>query len=142
LFTIARLLDLITSQNSSYAGQPGTPISSTEFTLIGKIRLNATQATGTIRVDLWATLGVSLLNLPALTTITLRIVRGTQPTDLRIYEAQHDLSFDQIGTQVVTIQAADFNPPPGLLDYTLFAQVSVVATRGGPESFGGIAVSN
>jgi hypothetical protein len=138
---MAQFLDLKIAQGASYNGSPGTTLAANSFTMIGRFQLDMRKATSPIRVDLSATMGITLLTAPAITTITLRIVRGTSPSDFRVFESVHDLSFDQVGTQVLTITAGDFDPPADLVNYSLFATTNLSATRNGPESFAGLAAS-
>lgn len=142
---LARFLDLRTSQNASYANSISVPILAINTPqLVGRIGL-ATQNAGTnIRVTMSGTVSLQLPLLPAATTITLTVVRGTLPTDPLVYSATENMNLNITGAQVFTLNALDFNPPAAAqLTYTMFVSSSLVGvTRVGPESFSGIAVSD
>jgi hypothetical protein len=81
--------------------------------------------------------------LPALTSVTVTVVRGTEPTDPVVFSASSNLDLEILGPQAFNFVAADINVPPptgGQLTYTAFITASLIGTvRVGPESFNGIA---
>jgi hypothetical protein len=144
---MTNFLDVRTSQNASIPTALGALSVAPAFDLIGQIGLIVVGAGSNVRVDLWGTMGVDNTNLLLNSVVTLRIVRGTLDTDPVVYEAAEQINFiTEAGSKLLTIQAADFNPTvpvSGQLTYTLFANSSVIGVnRVGPESFGGVAVSD
>jgi hypothetical protein len=139
-------LDGKTSQNASLANSLTTPILVGEETLFGVVGLDVSQAVGQISVQFSGTAAVQLPIAPTLTSVTIRIVRGTQQSGLTtVYTAEQQLSLNVTGPQIITFSGANFNPPKptsGLLVYTAFISASVIGTiRVGPESFSGIATA-
>lgn len=84
--------------------------------------------------------------LPVLTTITVTIVRGTQPTDPVVFSASSNLDLEILGPQAFTFIGSDINVPPptsGQLTYTAFISANLIGTvRVGPESFNGLAFAD
>lgn len=142
---LARFLDLRTSQNASYSNSISVPILAANTPqLVGRIGL-ATQNAGTnIRVSMSGTVSLQLPLLPAATSITITVVRGTLSTDPLVYSATENMDLNILGPQVFAFNALDFNPPAATqLTYTMFVSSSLVGViRVGPESFSGIAVSD
>ncbi|MBW0933417.1 hypothetical protein ABWK29_22960 [Priestia megaterium] len=144
---MTRLLDARTSQNASIANSISIPITIlSQPGLFGQIGLNVSGATGPIRTQLSGTVACQLPLLPAATTITLTIVRGTALTDPVVYSSSESLNINLLGPQLFTFTASDFNipaPASGLLVYTAFIGSNLLGTvRVGPESFNGIAYSD
>ena len=135
---MTRLLDARTSQNASIANSISIPITIlSQPGLFGQIGLNVLGATGPIRTQLSGTVACQLPLLPAATTITLTIVRGTALTDPVVYSSSESLNINLLGPQLFTFTAS------GLLVYTAFIGSNLLGTvRVGPESFNGIAYSD
>ncbi|KAA9013581.1 hypothetical protein [Niallia endozanthoxylica] len=135
---MAKLLDARTSQNASYANSIGILITTTPQ-LFARLTLNTTGATGLVRTQISGTVAVQLPLLPVLTTVTVRIVRGTAPTDFLVYSAEDTLDTSILGPQILSFSASDFNvpiPASNSIVYTAFIEASAVGTiRVGPESF-------
>ncbi|MGG3571203.1 hypothetical protein ABES80_01700 [Bacillus gobiensis] len=140
------LLDARTSQNASFSNSISVPVLAGTQSLFGIIGLGVSDSTSPIRVQLNGTIAVQLPLLPVATTITIRIVRGTAPTDPLVYSSSEALNLAIAGPQLLTFIASDFNvakPASGLLVYTAFITSNVVgAVRVGPESLNGIAYSD
>ncbi|WP_127532662.1 type 2 periplasmic-binding domain-containing protein [Paenibacillus kobensis] len=144
---MTRLLDARTSQNISFAnlGSTITLLANTP-TSIGVVGLNATGASGTIRVQFT---GIAELLLPmplaSDTVIGLAIVRGTSTSDHEVALALYGTGNTVSPVQVVTINASDYNvpyPPSNELVYTLFLFSTIDSIRIGIESFNAIAFSD
>ncbi|MBU8757002.1 hypothetical protein N7983_26935 [Priestia megaterium] len=141
------LLDARTSQNASLANSISIPILlNTTPGLFGQIGLNTQTATGSIRVQLSGTATIQLPLLPAATTITLQVVRGTTLNDPLVFSCAQSLDLAILGPQLFTFVASDVNvpkPASGPLIYTAFISSNLLGTfRVGPESFNGIAYSD
>lgn len=144
-----RLIDARTSQNASYANSIAIPVTTTPQ-LVGQIAF-ATDGLGTNpRVRLAAAAGVQNNTAVAGSTVTLMLVRGTQPTDTPIYSARH---MPRTGPQpqspdpqTLSISAADFRPPIPAnrrLVYSLFITSDTPGfVRTGPENFDGVLYSD
>ncbi len=144
---MTRLLDARTSQNASISNSISNPITLlSQPGLFGQIGLNVSGATAPMRTQLSETVACQLPLLPAATTITLTIVKGTVLTDPIVYSSPESLNINLLGPQLFTFTASDFNvpiPPSGLLIYTAFIAVNLLGTvRVGLESFNGVAYSN
>ncbi|SNZ03580.1 hypothetical protein SAMN05421503_0399 [Terribacillus aidingensis] len=137
------LLDARTSQNASTAGSIASPILVGTPVLFGQIGLVVTEATTPIRVQLSGIITLQLPLLPALTSITVTIVRGTAPTDPVVFSATSNLDLEILGPQSFSFVGSDYNvpaPPSGQLTYTAFVSSNLLGTvRVGPESLNGIA---
>jgi hypothetical protein len=136
-------LDGRTSQNASYANSIAIPITLLNTPqLFGQVGLISQGVTTNPRVILKGTIS---LQIPlALVGITIRIVRGTLPTDPLIYSATSTFNLSVLAPQVITFSADDFNPPvTPQLTYTAFVSSNLLGTiRVGPESFDAILVSD
>ncbi|PAD22322.1 hypothetical protein [Terribacillus saccharophilus] len=137
------VLDARTSQNASTSGSISIPVTTGTPQLFGQIGLITTGATTPIRVQMSGIISLQLPLLPALTSVTITVVRGTAPTDPVVFSASSNLDLEILGPQAFTFIAADFNVPPpagGQLTYTAFVTSNLLGTvRVGPESFYGIA---
>jgi len=140
------LLDARTSQNASTSNSISAPILIGTPQVFGQIGLITTEATSPIRVQLNGIITVQLPLLPLLTTITVTIVRGTQPTDPVVFSASSNLDLEILGPQAFTFIGSDINVPPpasGQLTYTAFISANLIGTvRVGPESFNGLAFAD
>lgn len=144
---MAQLLDARTSQNASYANSIADPITIIDTPeLVGQVGLNVFDATGPIRVQMNGTVAVQVPLLPAVTGITITVVRGTLPTDTLVYSATHNLGLSVLAPQLITFTASDFEvpvPDSNQLVYTMFISSNVLGTfRVGPESFNARAYSD
>jgi hypothetical protein len=136
-------LDARTSQNASLANSIAIPITALNTPqLFGQIGLLTAGVTTNPRVLLKGTISVTLPL--ALVGITITIVRGTLPTDPKVYSATSTFSLSILAPQVITFSAADFLPAiTPQLTYTAFVSSNLLGTvRVGPESFDGILVSD
>ncbi|MEC0170822.1 hypothetical protein [Paenibacillus graminis] len=136
-------LDARTSQNASTANSIAIPILVINTPqLFGQIGLITEGVTTNPRVLLKGT--ISILLPLALVGITIRIVRGTLPTDPVVYSATSTFSLSVLAPQVIAFSAADFQPPiTPQLTYTAFVSSNLLGSvRVGPESFDGILVSD
>ncbi|BCB04800.1 hypothetical protein [Bacillus sp. KH172YL63] len=140
-------LDGRTSQNASLANSIATPLVLGQEALFGVVGLDVSKATtGQIRVAFNGTAAVQLPLVPVLTSINIRIVRGTAQSGFTtVYTAEQQLSLEIAGPQLITFAGADFNPPKpssGPLVYTAYISATAVGTiRVGPESFSAIATA-
>ncbi|MBN6886583.1 hypothetical protein ACUXCC_001952 [Cytobacillus horneckiae] len=134
---MTKLLDARTSQNASYANSISDPISTTPE-LFARLSLNAANANGIVRTQMSGTVAVQLPLLPVISTITVTIVRGSNPSVL-IYSAENVLDTSILGPQIISFTASDFNvpiPANNNVVYTVYIQSSILGTiRVGPESF-------
>lgn len=146
---MAELLDARTSQNASYANSISIPVTAAPQ-LFGTLGLNTTGAGPNIRVELSLTVAFASV-ATVLTPIDITIYRGTGPSRVLIYSARETLPVSILGiaaTQLITVTAADFNPPSpnNSLIYQAFINIpsgiTVAPTRVGPESFYAAAYSN
>jgi hypothetical protein len=139
------LLDARTSQNASTSGSISSPIAAGTPVLFGQIGLVVTEATSPIRTQLSGIISLQLPLLPLLTSVQVRIVRGTAPTDPLVFSAVYNLDLQILGPQSFTFNGSDINVPPpasGQLTYTAFVSTNIIgAIRVGPESFNGISFS-
>lgn len=102
-------LDGRTSQNASYANSIAIPITLLNTPqLFGQVGLISQGVTTNPRVLLKGTISVTLPL--ALVGITIRIVRGTLPTDPLIYSATSTFGLSILAPQVIAFSADDFNP--------------------------------
>lgn len=137
------VLDARTSQNASTSNSISVPVLVGTQQLFGQVGLITAGTTTPIRVQMSGIISLQLPLLPALTTVTVRIVRGTQPTDPTVFSASSNLDLEILGPQAFNFVAADINVPPsasGQLTYTAFVSSNLLGTvRVGPESFYAIA---
>lgn len=149
LKTMVKLLDARTSQNASYFNSIAVPVTAAPQ-LFGTLGLNATGAGTNIRVELALTVAFTSA-ATVLTPVDITIYRGTGPNRVLIYSARETLPVSVLGiaaTRLITVTAADFNPPApnNLLVYQAFINtaggVAVAPTRTGPESFYAAAYSD
>lgn len=137
------VLDARTSQNASTSGSISIPVTVGTPQLFGQVGLITAGATTPVRVQMSGIISLQLPLLPALTSVTVTVVRGTQPTDPVVFSATSNLDLEILGPQAFSFVAADFNVPPpvsGQLTYTAYITSSLLGTvRVGPESFYGIA---
>ncbi|MCM3129058.1 MULTISPECIES: hypothetical protein [unclassified Paenibacillus] len=140
---MSEFIDSRTSQNASFANSISIPILVINTPqLFGQIGLQTAGAGANPRVVLQGTIS---LQLPlALVGITITIVRGTASTDPLVYSATSTFNLSVLAPQVITFNAADFNPPIApQLTYTAFVTSNLLGTvRVGPENFSGILVSD
>ncbi|WP_102708082.1 hypothetical protein [Terribacillus saccharophilus] len=137
------VLDARTSQNASTSNSISVPVLVGSQELFGQVGLITAGTTTPIRVQMSGIISLQLPLLPALTTVTVRIVRGTQPTDPIVFSASSNLDLEILGPQAFNFVAADINvspPASGQLTYTAFISSNLLGTvRVGPESFYAIA---
>jgi hypothetical protein len=89
---MTRLLDARTSQNASIANSISIPITIlSQPGLFGQVGLNVSGTIGPVRTQLSGTVACQLPLLPAATTITITVVRGTTLTDPAIYSSAESL---------------------------------------------------
>ena len=142
---MAKFLDLRTSQNASYSNSIAQPITVAGAPqLFGRIGLGTVGAGPNIRVLLQGAVSLQLPLLPAVTTITIQVVRGTSPNSPLVYSASENMDLNILGPQTFAFNALDFNPPTDIQQtYSAYISVSIVGVvRVGPESFSGVAVSD
>ncbi|MED4003635.1 hypothetical protein [Priestia aryabhattai] len=136
---MAQLVDAKSSQNASYANSISIPVLATAQQIFAQLTLSTAGATEPLNTLMTGTLAVQLPLLPVATTITITIVRGTNPSDLAIYSVRENLTLSVLGPQVISFTASDYNvpiPANGQLTYTAFIGANVLGTvRVGPESF-------
>lgn len=137
------VLDARTSQNASTSNSISIPVLLGTPQVFGQIGLITAGTTTPIRVQMSGIISLQLPLLPALTTVSVTIVRGTQISDPFVFSASSNLDLELLGPQAFNFVAADINvspPASGQLTYTAFVSSNLLGTvRVGPESFYGIA---
>lgn len=143
---MAKFLDLRTSQNASYANSISVPILVVdEPQLVGVIGLSTIEAGANIRVLLQGTVSLQLPLVPAVTSVTIEVVRGTTPDSPLVYSATQNMDLNLLTPQVFTINALDYQPPNDDIEiaYSMYVSVSALGVvRVGPECFSGLAASD
>ncbi|TYR81753.1 hypothetical protein FZC66_07935 [Priestia megaterium] len=141
------LLDARTSQNASFSNSISIPVlAGGTPDIFAQIGLDVQDANSPIRVQMSGTVTLQLPLLPAATTITIRIVRGTTLADPLVFSTSQALDLAILDPQLLSFTASDFNvakPASGPLIYTAFISSNIVGTiRVGPESLNGAAYSD
>ncbi|KGX92423.1 hypothetical protein N781_16960 [Pontibacillus halophilus JSM 076056 = DSM 19796] len=143
---MTKLVDARTSQNASFVNSIFEPVLIFDEETVGQVGLAVGTAGPNLRVQLSGTVTVQLPLAPVLTTITIRVVRGTVETDQLVFSTSQTLDLAITGPQSISFVGSDFNPPipgSGPLAYTAFISASAIGTaRVGPESFNAVAFSD
>lgn len=135
---MSQFIDSRTSQNASTSNSISIPILLLNTPqLFGQIGLLTAGVGPNPRVVFSGTISVQIPL--ALAGITIRIVRGTAPTDSIVYSATSTFDLSVLAAQIINFTATDFNPPiTPQLTYSAYVISNLLGTvRVGPETFNG-----